>query len=1133
MKKTYALICLMLFCVSAHAQLTSGLVAEWDFNGNATDVTGNGHNGTATNTTNSAGVTGASNTAYHFNGTNSYITVGYQPDLNVSSGFTVTAIIKPTGYYTANCQGNVILERGIQYSAGSVMCYYGDNAYDGSCSLYDTAQNCFLSQAGTMLNSGTSYSVPTIITQHWYCVIFTCDGSYYRTYVNGKLMHALAVTSGSIGTSTAGLWIGSGPNPTSSSFPYWLNADLDEVRYYNRVFSTSDVDQYCGLFSLVDTLPYIVAPLTTTKCSGDTLHVNYDVTRSFNSGNTFTVQLSNAAGSFASPTTISSAVTATTGGKIICTIPSSTPTGTGYRVRIISTSPVRVSNPNSYNITIVSKAVPTISSNSPVCTGDTIKLTATTSPAAATYNWTGPASFSSTLQNPIRLSAALTHSGTYKLVTNQASACKDSAVITVTVNQMPTISLVSNDPICELDTLKINATVSPSSTTTTTWSGPSGYSNTGNNVTIPTVTTANAGKYIAIANNFGCIKKDSVTVTINTKTTPVASSNSPVCEGDTLKLSVTSTPLAGSYIWSGPASFSSTSQNPKIMPASSVHQGSYKVISNLNGCKDSVSIPVVINPTPSISLSGTASVCMPDTIKIYATVTPGTSTISWTGPSGYSGSSNNVIIPNSTASNSGKYIIAATNSTCTSKDSITVTVNSKTTPVATTNSPICAGDTLKLMSTSTPAASSYSWSGPIGYAASGQNQNIVPATINSAGVYKVITLLNGCKDSATVTAVINPKPTISVNGTNPVCAGDTIFITATVNPATSSIVWSSPAAVMGSGTNIFVPNSNNAHKGKYIITAGYSGCYNKDSIDIVVKDVHFQFGNDTTICANQPITLSQNIDGNYLWQDGSTGNSYVINKTGKYYLTINDAPCKASDTINIIAKTISLNIGNDTLLCRGGSLTLNAADSFDTYLWNNGQTGNSITATEGSYWLQVKKGMCSTGDSIIINYTADPAFELGPNKTVCIGETAVLNANSIPGSTYTWQDGSHEQKFNATKTGTYYVVATNMCGSYKDSIVLDFFTCDCQPIVPTAFTPNNDGLNDLFGPHIKCNPTDYLFEVYDRWGACIFKSENKSSKWDGTYKGKAVEVGTYFYFIKVSGPNTESVRYKGDVMLIR
>ncbi|MBZ0142481.1 MAG: LamG domain-containing protein, partial [Rhodocyclaceae bacterium] len=387
---TIIIIC-YLYCttgVMAQQIPVNGLVAHWPFTGNVNDVHGT-HHGNPSNITPAQGKMGMNNTAYTFNHANATIGIPYQSDMNVNN-ISICAIFKPIGFYTNTCQGNFILSRGTQgTSNGSYILEYFDNTYN-SCSVADTNYYVMAGSVGSSTPPGNSWQTTTRIhTNNWYCTIFTYDGSNIKIYVNGVLTTTVPYTL-SISSSTDSICIGKYPWG-GTTFPYNFIGVLDDIAIYNRALTATEVDSYCNNAPLIlpdDTTVYISHPLNKTAfCPGDTVHINYKVTFPFRLNNTFTAQLSNAAGSFTNPVNIGS-LAYNDDSVIVCTIPAGTPAGIGYRVRIVGSAPGDTSVDNGVNLTVHPVPTPAISSNAPFCEGDTIQLTATYT--GATFSWTGP-----------------------------------------------------------------------------------------------------------------------------------------------------------------------------------------------------------------------------------------------------------------------------------------------------------------------------------------------------------------------------------------------------------------------------------------------------------------------------------------------------------------------------------------------------------------------------------------------------------------------------------------------------------------------------------------------------------------------------------------------------------------------
>lgn len=443
-----ALACLTL-STAALAQSSAGLIAHWNFNGNSNDVTGNGHSGTDHNTTNAAGKSGVPNTAYRFNGTSSYITTPYRSDLNMTQ-YSICAVIKPMGYYTGHCQGNFVLHRGYQYATSSYGLHYFDNAYDSDCSITDTAHNIFIGMTGDANYQGIDmYYTPPVVTNTWYNVVVTFDGTNLKTYIDGVLKtDAVPLWGGLSGTSTDSLFIGASYNGTGGSYPYWINAYLDDLRLYNRVLADTEVVEY--------NTNVMIPAFNTSLCMDKTFNLPYNIEGTFKAGNIFTAELSNASGSFASPTVIGTTA-ATTAGVIACTIPTSLTPGSGYLVRINASNPAKISD--AVGVTINSSATPAVTLAATPSTsvggitlvgmGNTITFKATPSTPATSYIWkknstviTGATTDTYTAIAGINFVSNDTISVTYK--TGHTCAPTDSAIAKLTMEISTGIEDINN-----------------------------------------------------------------------------------------------------------------------------------------------------------------------------------------------------------------------------------------------------------------------------------------------------------------------------------------------------------------------------------------------------------------------------------------------------------------------------------------------------------------------------------------------------------------------------------------------------------------------------------------------------------------------------------------------------------------
>jgi gliding motility-associated-like protein len=231
---------------------------------------------------------------------------------------------------------------------------------------------------------------------------------------------------------------------------------------------------------------------------------------------------------------------------------------------------------------------------------------------------------------------------------------------------------------------------------------------------------------------------------------------------------------------------------------------------------------------------------------------------------------------------------------------------------------------------------------------------------------------------------------------------------------------------------------------------------------------------------------------------------------------------------------LEVNLGPDTAICNNGQLLLDATSPGASYLWQDGSANATFTVTgKGSYSVKLNKDNCITGDTIVID-TFEPFLDIKEkDTTICNDESLTLHATASPISDYLWSNGSTTPEITVNKAGSYIVTATNACGTFIDSITIAMENCDCRSFVPNAFSPNGDQINDEFKVRTNCNATNFTMSIYNRYGQRVFRTQSPDAGWDGTFNGNAMDVGTYFFYLKFKGPRGDDFERKGDLMLLR
>ncbi len=505
----------------------------------------------------------------------------------------------------------------------------------------------------------------------------------------------------------------------------------------------------------------ISSPSDTLFCSGDTIRVAFSAFGTFNAGNIFSLRLSDATGSFTNAVTIDT-LPGTTSGFLEGGIPLTTVTGAGYRVRIESSSPPMQSGTNNRPLTIIQTPLPNAVAPS-ACVGDTLRLfDGDTSVTDVSFIWSGP-SFTSFDKNPFIPNAQLSASGTY-LLTADRQGCKRSSAVVATVNPIPVSAPIIGSPVlCEGDSIKLTMPTNPAGTIYQ-WSGP-GFGNNGRSVVIPNATIANSGIYTGRATLGTCSSSDLVAITVNpTPAKPVAVSEFAACNMRPLSVDATSTTPGVSYSWIDPTGFIHPTQGVYISTASTTYSGDWIASVQLGNCISRDTLTITVQPTPGQPTTSYTGGCVGDSLILSATSDmPGVN--KWYHlASGYSDSAFSAPVKraNIQLTDSGMYKVYVVSAAgCASDtDSIRVIIADKPVlPNLSSNSPVCAGGTLRLGATGNAVTTTYSWTGPGSYSVAGPDLTRTPATTDMTGTYVVTVTSGACSTLAQTQVEVKPANT--------------------------------------------------------------------------------------------------------------------------------------------------------------------------------------------------------------------------------------------------------------------------------------------------------------------------------------------------------------------------------------
>lgn len=320
-----------------------------------------------------------------------------------------------------------------------------------------------------------------------------------------------------------------------------------------------------------------------------------------------------------------------------------------------------------------------------------------------------------------------------------------------------------------------------------------------------------------------------------------------------------------------------------------------------------------------------------------------------------------------------------------------------------------------------------------------------------------------------------------------------------------------------------------AKPGIYWVKGYFTGCGDfTDTITISTRDV-LDLPDTLHYCAGgKPIVYSiRGHYNSYAWLPFGGAPTFVSITPGTYTLTVTDECGAQTDTMQVIedAKPAPPLV-NDTTVCIHSVITHLpvAGDSLKWYTTMQSAPDSALpyinTDTISIRTIFVSQSVqgCES-EKVPVNITIGNDFhiQLPHDTSFCNGDVGLIGYVLDEPARYLWNTGAVTPFIRPGQRGAYILKISNGCGEQQDTINVSIVS-DCRHcmIVPDAFTPNGDGLNDGLGPINTCGSYLYFFrfEVFNRWGQRVFETNDPSQKWNGKYKGVMQPVGNYFYQLK-------------------
>ena len=547
--------------------------------------------------------------------------------------------------------------------------------------------------------------------------------------------------------------------------------------------------------------------------------------------------------------------------------------------------------------------------------------------------------------------------------------------------------------------------------------------------------------------------------------------------------------------------------------------------------------------TPSISLP-TPYVCIPNSFQFFNNSSGGNIFQWYFGD----GDSSNLFQPAHVYADTGSYevtLIVSDSLGCLEPDSATlpITVYSVDDAAVEPIDSICPGDSVLLIAS---GGELFDWSPPIDL--SSTNTRTTWASPSTTTNYKVVVRDSCGVDSAYVTVFVHQE-TVNAMPDTIICIGNQIDLVAYGGVDYN---WYPQTAMTNpnSSTPTVAPTSDIYY---YVDITTDNGCTYSDSVFVTV-DITAPIPTtspDTVICLGDQIPLTASGGQTFDWYPSNlvvatagSNTSTNITENSTIYVDVTNGCGTRTDSVVIEVVAVEPSISPDTIICpgdtalifAGGGVNYNWTPS-ETVLSPNNDTTWVVPDVPTTYEVEITSFMgCTAVVETFVNHYALPTVSTPPVYFVGYGEEVTISGTTNA-DWYSWNsldsticDQCYSTSFIVLESGqfTFEVEDVNTCLNSDTTQVI----IDGSLYVPNAFSPDGDGINEIFdvqGEQI----VSYILQVFDRWGLLLFESDDLSKKWDGTYKGELVQMDTYVWKVKYMDTHRDSYEKVGHVTVVR
>jgi len=369
------------------------------------------------------------------------------------------------------------------------------------------------------------------------------------------------------------------------------------------------------------------------------------------------------------------------------------------------------------------------------------------------------------------------------------------------------------------------------------------------------------------------------------------------------------------------------------------------------------------------------------------------------------------------------------------------------------------------------------------------------------------------------------------------CNSDTIHLNAP--PGFLNYTWSNDYKISStSSQNVVVnPLVDTAY---YLKAEKIAGCFDYDTVRVRVNiSPPIHLGADKSFCSGDSAAFDAGSGFiAYTWSNGSNSPQITVKTVGTFSVAATTIDgCNSFDTARVVSVFANpvVTLDHTPTLCIGASRLLDAGKFF-SYVWNDGSTVERIMVNDvGTYAVHVTDNNgCKGSDTTVITTMLPLPTDFLPADTLICSYDKLSLSSLRHYNSYLWSTGASTATITVTQPGNYWLLVKDVNGcTGADTVAVKPKDCMKGFYIPTAFTPNADGKNDVFRPLLFGNVKKYQFTIYNRWGQILFHTTEVGEGWDGTVAGVPQDPNVFVWtcVYQLDGEGTKSE--KGTVTLVR